>query len=289
MKPLLQIKKVSDEGASSPFMARIFMGFLQFREAIYILGIPPAKQPAARQAFDTAFTPLVQSAQATRDAAVEIIRLVSAHEQAIASGHAVRFAANKYEILHNIDVTLGQTFDKMIDQAIVATKGSLQPFLRDVLCLDIGFFFQKDPQFAQGVTDLHAKTENALAGYLEIARSTWHSDLQNLRSGHEHRGWTLPGISYHPVSPQRVGLTLPTVHGLPVNEYARATANRVLLFIENMVVYAMLRKCPYPIFAVEIPPQERDPKNPQRFRFGFPGLDASPPWKIHYDEANDFV
>lgn len=289
MEPPFQVVKVSDEGSTSPFIAHLFSGLLHFRDQFHLLGVPPDDQSATRQAFDTSFKPLIEAAQAARDAAVEVRRLVAVHAQAITSGQAVRFRPNQYDILQNIDAPLGQTFDKLIDQAIVATKGALQPFLKDILLLDIGFFFQKDPQFMQGVADLHAQGENALASYLEAARSAWHSALQDLRSKHEHEGWTLPRISYGLVGPQSVGLRLPTVLGLPVDEYAQVTANRVLLLIENMVVHGMLRKCPYPLFVVEIPPEQRDPMNTQRFRLAPRGLDPSPPWEIHYSEGNDFL
>lgn len=77
---------------------------------------------------------------------------------------------------------------------------------------------------------------------------------------------------------------------MPVDQFARITANRVLLFVENAVVYAMQRdKGKLPIYVAEIPPQERDPNYPRRFRVLPRGLAAAQPWTIQYAESFDFV
>lgn len=289
MQPPIQLVKVSDEGSRSPFIARIFFGLIHFRDQLHLLGVPDSDLAQSTRAFDTAFNPLLEAAQATRDAAREVLNMVSGHVQSVTSGEAVRFRANQYEILKNINAPLSQAIDKLVDQSIVATKGSLQPFLRDILMLDISFFFQKEAAFAQGSAALRTRGETALSTYLEAARSTWHADLQDLRSKHEHERWTLPGLQYTLVGNQQVAVGIPLILGHSVHEYARVTANRVLRFIEDIVLYAMIRKTPFPLFLVEIPPDRRDPSNPERFRLAPRGLDPSPPWEIYYGEAADFV
>jgi len=287
--PPFQFVKVSDEGTRSPFIARIFFGLIHFRDQVYLLGVADHELPRAKQAFDTAFNPLLEAAQATRDAAREILGLVSTHVQAIGSGEAVRFRPNQYEILKSINAPLSQAFDKLVDQSIVATKGALQPFLREILDLDIGFFFQREAAFSEGVARLSSRGEKPFSMYLQTARSTWHAELQELRSKHEHERWTLPGLKYTLVADHQVAVRIPLILNLPVHEYARATANRVLRFIEDTVLYAMLRKCPFPLFLVEIPAGQRDLDNPKRFRLAPRGLDSSPPWEIYYGESADFV
>ena len=288
MSPV-QLVKVSDEGSSSPFIARIFMGLLEFRNQLFLLGTPDNERGRTQNHFDRMFQPMLDAAQATRDAALEIKGLVDAHLEEIRRGTAVRFRPGQYEILRTIDSKLSQTVDKLIDQSIVATNTGLQSILNDPLGLDIGFFFQQDAAFGAGVSGLRNAGEPDLAAYLEQVRTAWHSALQDLRTKHEHRGWSLGRIQYSLTSPSQVGASLPDVLGSPVHLFARQTANRVLLFIENMMVYAMQRQYNYPIFVVEIPPEHRNPVDPQRFRLAPRGLDPAPPWRITFRDDSNFV
>src|SRR3989304_10049858 len=237
MPTIYQVRKVSDEGSSSPFIARLFMGLIHFRDQLYLIGMPEQEKRAAHDAFDRDFKPMFEAAQATRDAALEVARLAVSHTQRVQSGQAVTIRPSQYDILESVDIPLGQAFDKLIDQAIIATKSGLQTLLRDVLSLDIGFFFSKDQAFAEGIEQLRASGESQLADYLEEARSRWHSDLQDLRAKHEHEGWTLQGVSYSLIAQGKVSVQLPAVLGYRVDEYARLTANRVLLFTEDLVLY----------------------------------------------------
>jgi hypothetical protein len=270
-------------------MARIFMGMLEFRDQLFLLGTPDEESVKMQDHFDRKFQPLLDAAQAARDAALETRALVSSHVAEIRSGKAVRFRPNQYEILHTIDSRLSQAADKLLDQSIVATKTGLQSILSDPLGLDIGFFFQQDSLFSAGVSDLHTAGELSLATYLEDVRTGWHSALQDLRTKHEHHGWSLARIQYRLTAPSQVAVYLPEVMGSPVDTFARQTANRVLHFIENMMANAMQRQCRYPIFVVEVPHEQRNPQNPQRFRLAPKGLDPSMPWRIAFRDDMDFV
>lgn len=289
MSSAFRVTKVSDEGSSSPFVARIFFGLLNFRDDLYLLTLSDHDRPKARDHFDRRFKPMREAAQAARDAAAEIQRFVSRHQDAIRSGEAVRFRPNQYDILKTIDIPLSQAVDKLIDQGVVAIKTGLQTILRDPLGLDIGFLFQKDPKFQAGAAQLEAAGEAQLATYLRQVRESWLSPFLQLRVDHEHHGWSLGAVQYQRASESTVAVTMPLVLGLPVQEFARLTANRLLLLIENTMVYAMQRRCRYPIFVVEIPREGRDPLNPQRFRLAPRGLDPSPAWTITYKDDLDFV
>lgn len=288
MSPV-QLVKVSDEGSGSPFMARIFMGLLEFRDQRFLMGLGDSEHGSRQDHFDRMFQPMLDAAQATRDAALEIKVLIDAHLKEITDGTAVRFRPGQYEILRTIDSKLSQTVDKLIDQSIVATKTGLQSNLKDPLRLDIGFFFQRDAAFSAGISDLRTAGESDLATYLEEVRDGWHSALQDLRTQHEHEGWSLPRVQYSLTAPSQVSVSLPEVLGSPVDRFARETANRVLLFVENMMVYSLECQSNHPIFVVEIPGAQRDPVNPQRFRLAPRGLDSSPQWRIDFRDDMDFV
>lgn len=290
MTPPYQVKKVSDEGSSSPFISRIFMGILFFRDQLFLIDTDGQQRRASLVYFDQQFKPMYEAAQATRDAAIRVCELVDSHRSAIQNGNVIQFRANQYDILETIDKPLSQAIDLLIVQSMIATKTGLQRILKDPLKLDIGFFFQEERNFDKGVENLRSLGENDLAQYLQDVRVNWHSKLQGLRTEHEHEGWSLDSIEYELTAPYTVKLNLPTVLGMPVNEFVLKTANRVLFFIENMMVYALQRYChQYPIFVVEIPFESRDPSNPQRFRLAPKGLDTSTPWVITYQDAREFI
>jgi hypothetical protein len=292
MQPSWQVRKVSDEGTSSPFMARLFMGMLSLRDQLYLIGPDGQQRQKMQDNFDSQFKPMYEAAQATRDAALRVRDLIASHISNIQSGRAIQFRGNQHDILETIDTPLGQAVDQVIDQSIIATKMGLQNMLRNPLNLEIGFFFQTNDQFTQGVDNLHLTGLNELAQYLEAVRSGWHAELQELRVKHEHNGWTLGSIDYLLVGPSKVIPILPKVLGMPVNLFGIKTANRVLLFIENMMVFALQRHCQQnrlPIFVVEIPKEDRDPKCVERFRLAPTGLDPSLPWVIAYHDDLDFI
>jgi hypothetical protein len=286
---MYQVKKISDDGTNSPFIARFFGGIFDLRNQLFLLGVSSEKQNSMRDNFDKKYKPLLESAQAVRDAAIEIKTLVSTHLEDIGSGKIVRFSASQYDILKTIDASLGQSLDKLINQSIVATKTCLQSILRDPLGLEIGFFFQADKNFYPRIKEIRESGDNIFAKYLEDARIKWHAALQELRRQQEHEGWSLKDITYHLVAPNKVEATLPSIDGILVDAFAGLTANRVLLFIENMMVYAMQRNIKFPIYVVEIPRDKRDPNNLERFRIVPRGLDTSPPWILVYKDDDDFV
>jgi len=294
MSPPFQVKKVADEGSSSPFVARLFLGLLGFRDSLHLLAVEGQHREQMRDHFDRKFKPMFEAARASRDAAVDVGCLVATHLDAIEDGRALRFTGNQYDVLETIDIPLSQAVHKVLGQGIVATKTGLQEILRDPLGLDIGFLFQHDTQFNKGIADLWASGENHLAQYLQDVRSGWLSGFQKLRNQYEHDGWSLADVEYQLAGPSTVTVRLPTILSLPVDKYVGHTANRVLLFMENTMVYAMQRQCMQrqyrcPIFVAEIPNDQRDLANPQRFRLAARGLDRTPPWAIAYRDDMDFV
>lgn len=284
-----QIKRNSDEGSSSPFIARLLMGLLELRDPFHVLGFDEALQEQRRSYFDNRFNPIFKAAQATRDSAIEIRKLIVMHIAATKEGRVVQVRGNQYDILETIDTPLSQAVDKLIDQGVVAIKTGLQRIVRDPLGLEIGFIFQKSTQFANGIAKCRQSEGSYLADYLDSVRRTWLQDFIKLRDDHEHGGWTLESIKYQPMGSSAVYVRLPQILGLPVDQYARLTANRILLFIENMMVYTLQRKCQHPFFVVEIPKDQRNPLYPRRFRIAAKGLDTTPPWVIAYSEEMEFV
>jgi hypothetical protein len=296
--PVDQIIKVSDEGTNSPFMARLFSGMLDFRDQLFLSGVPLDKQGELRTQFDHKFESLFNAASATREAALEIMTLVNKHQDAIQSGKTARIHPDHLEILETIDTPISQSVSKLLDQSIVATKTCLQSILHDLFGVNIDFFFQKDANFNAGIKAFIVAGDIELAKYLEEVRRNWYENLHTLRVLHEHEGWVPKNVTYQLSLPSKIVINIPKINDLPVDIFGRVSANRVLLFIENMMVFSMFRACqtrppyqPYtpPFFLTEIPLWQRDPSNMKRFRLAPKGLDSSIPWIISYVEEMDFL
>jgi hypothetical protein len=291
MEPPYQLRKVSDEGSTSPFVARIFMASFEYRDLLADSRFTEQERTRAREVFDRKFTPLLDAAQSTRDAARDVISLVTIHRINIASKRIVKIHYNQYDILETIDIPLGQAVDKVIIQGTIAIKTGLQSLLANFFDLKIGFVFQRTKQFESGISNLRKAGEDDFAEYLVKVRETWIADLMNLRNQREHEGQRLESVHYGLIDSTSVGVIFPSVLNIPVDQFARYTANRVLLFIENTLAYGFQRMVGriHPIGLAEIPPEQRDPSDPQRFRLFPIGLEPSLPWRISYREDVDFV
>lgn len=280
--------KYLDEGPQSPFVARLFFGLFELRDVLY-LSRPHPDRSAAQTHFDKQFQPMFEAAMAMRDAAIEVSDLVRNHQAAVLDGSAASVGENQFEISQTIDVSMSQAVDKLIDQGAVAIKTGLQSILRDPLGLDVGFLFQTDTNFESGSRRLEEEAQPELAAYLTEVRRAWLSDFMKLRVAHEHQGWSLGATGYVLNDEGSVVVAFPTILDLDVNRFASLHANRALLFIENMMAYAMQRSCRVPIVLVEIPANERDPLFCKRFRLAVAGVDPSPPWVMRFSDDSDFV
>jgi hypothetical protein len=290
MSQQFQVIRVSNEGSSSPFIARLFITMMEFRDQLFLLDVEEPQKHILKSHFDEQYRPMYEAALAARDAAIKVKELIGSHLVDIENGKLVRYGPNQFAILDSINIPLSQAVDQLIDQSFIATKVGLQSILRDPLQLDICFFFKDDKFFEKGISDLFVSGESDLAKYLKIVRKNWHSKLRDLRVDHEHKGWSLGNIEYRLIEQNKIEVILPKVLDMNVNEFAQKTTNRVLLFIENMMIFALQRYCNrFPIYVVEIPKEFRDPKKPLRFSLAAKGLDNSPPWVISYLEEMDFV
>src|SRR5207248_6922531 len=66
------VKKLADEGSQSPFMARLFMGMLRLRDAVF-------PEAATRDGFDKAYDVVLTSLMSARTSAQDIARIWPEH------------------------------------------------------------------------------------------------------------------------------------------------------------------------------------------------------------------
>ena len=130
-----------------------------------------------------------------------------------------------------------------------------------------------------------------MAQFLQDVRLHWSEKLILRRDSIEHEGWVLPSVKYKILTSKKVEVAEPQVDGVPLSHYFKYMLNRVMSFIENIVIYAFKSTYKAPVLITEIPLSQRDPVCPKRFRkdLKIPGK-IEPKyleWDIKYSE-DDF-
>ena len=166
------IKKFADEGSSSPFMTRAFMALVKHRETAF-------SSKEERDAFDTAFQSVLVPMLDARNASQEVKRLWASHREALADGTAAQIRKSSIHVEKTIDASLRQQTEAFINGTTRALKTGMQG-LTKTFGVELGFLFQKDRPFNEGLAVLHA-TDAPLAAYLGQCR-TWTSVLVERRN-----------------------------------------------------------------------------------------------------------
>lgn len=280
---MFQLKKISDEGTSEPFIARLWIGVPELRDHAlnsYWSGTDLEKH---REEFDTKYEPVFTALRTCREAASEVVTLVSDHSAKVTSGAIVEFQPSAVSFRENIDLPLHQATTRLLVNGVIALKG-LQEVTK-IFNIDIGSLFQNKTKFEEGLTHLSTTGHPALERYLREARQTWTESFNQQRVDFEHAGWTLPAVKYIRSGQTSFQVSEPTVCNLPVSEFARLSVRRLLSFVENNVVYVFKVSLSDPLIIVEIPPDERDSSIPRRFQLYLKGC-GKPEWLPRYNDGD---
>jgi hypothetical protein len=273
-----QIQKVRDEGSSEPFIARLWLGILEIRDQVLQFG---SDDPAsARNAFDRDYQPVLDALETLRTAAGNIQSLIAEHRQKIESGEAVSFQPNAVAIIESIEVPLRDTVSMFLNAGARVLKG-IQPLL-DRFQIPIWCLFMKEANFQKGLEDLRAKGHARVADYLSAVRTSWSEQFMERRNALEHKGWRPSPVVYR-VDGKRIAMIEPDIDGVPASEYADRMSNRIIGFVEDLLVYAFSMMLPAPVILIEEPAIERDPARPTRFQLSLAGVDRTP-WSLQYDD-----
>jgi hypothetical protein len=181
----LIVQKLADEGAGSPFMARILMGILKLRDA--------ALDGAAIEELDRSHEFSVAAISNARTSADKIVELWVDHSRKVLNGEVVRAEGQDIYISENIDKELRREVESFLNAGTRALKTGMQN-LGKQMGIDIGFLFKQSGAFERGITALGDRDPD-LAEYLRRTR-TWSEPLVKSRIDLEHGSWTLPRIEY---------------------------------------------------------------------------------------------
>lgn len=105
------IKKFADEGSSTPFVARICMGILRLRDAVF----PDA---ASREQFDKAYEFVMMNLLNARSSAKEIQTMIDNHIQNVATGKTARVQGPNISVDENVDKELRKEVENFLNLSV---------------------------------------------------------------------------------------------------------------------------------------------------------------------------
>jgi hypothetical protein len=270
-EPTWTIQKLADEGSTSPFMARLYIGLFQLRDTVYY-------DPGKRDAFDKRFDVVLSSWTNARMSEKTLMKMWNDHLEKIASGKIARLDGQSIRIDEPIDRELKKEVESFINASVRALKQGMQILAKQEFGLDIGFLFKKQPAFEAGVAAMRS-TDAPLADYLEQTR-TWSETLVESRNDIEHDGWMLPRVGY-----TRQGVNIvasePSVRGMPFSAFAMTMLDRLCCFIEEFTTHCFQGQFPAELTITELPLNSREQVMPLRFRLT-PVAGGLPRWNLRY-------
>jgi hypothetical protein len=274
-RPKLVIHKGRDEGTSSPFVARIFLGLCTLRDQA-------VADKSLKEQFDKSFEGVLAGLESLRDTARSIKKLYSSHSDRVSSGEIARVANGDIYVDETIDLELKKQIESFINTASRVVKERMKGLLK-ILGTNVGFLFQREVAFTNGVARLRP-SDPALADYLVETRSKWCERLMTIRNDLlEHGTWTMDRVRHEQVG-NGVRAVEPLVDGQLVTEFVSHIVDRVCCFVEELCTHVLQARMLYDVSLTEIPLAEREPENVARFRIVLIG-GGTPIWTIAYHDA----
>lgn len=268
------IQKIADEGSTSPFIARLSMGIMLLRDVVY-------SDPVKRNEFDKPYEIVIGSLMNARTTAKEIAELWAEHARKVAAGEIAQIQGPTLHIDESIDKDLRKQAENFLNAAVRALKQGMQD-LGNALQVNIGFMFTKQRAFEAGIAALHS-TDPLLADYLRQTR-TWAEPLLESRNAIEHKGWTLPRVTYIQTN-NSVTAGEPQISSQPVTEFVKIMLDRLCCFVEEFTAHCLQRQMPAEITIAEIPPVTRLAEAPVRFTLTL-GAGGLARWNIAYHTSS---
>jgi hypothetical protein len=268
------VQKLSDEGSSSPFMARLYIGNLRLRDVVF-------PDPAKRDIFDKPYHLVMEAMLNTRSTSKEIVRLVTDHFSKLTKGRVGQVRGLKIHIEETIDKELRKEFETFLNSAVRALKQGMQEVTK-ALHFNMGFLFQKQNSFEKGLTVLE-ESDPHMAAYLRETRK-WSERLINSRNAIEHEGWMLPNMKYMEVSGV-IRAEEPEISGQKVSEFVEFIMNRLSCFVEEVTAHCLQAQMPAGISVTEIPLSQRETDMPVRFQVTLIN-GGMPIWNIDYHQSS---
>jgi hypothetical protein len=272
--PRWTLTKISDEGTSTPYIARLFAGLLELRDQAGL-------KDAQRENFDKAFDALLNSLNTARAASKEAVELFATHCSRVSRGEVVKMTGNSIHITEGIDTELRKHVESFISSGGRAFKDRMQEVLRS-LGIDIGFLYKQVATFDQKIQET-AKSAPVLSDYLRETRTHWSERFSRTRIALEHGSWVLPKIRYEEKLAGTRAIE-PDIDGQLMSQFIAHMLDRLCCFVEDLCAYALQARMDARISITEIPITKRPPEFPRRFQSMLVG-GGLPIWILKYHDG----
>jgi len=142
------VQKFADEGAQSPFMARLLIGITRLRDVVF-------PDQAGRDKFDKPYEFVTTSLMNARSTAKEVAELWEGHARRVTLGEVARLQGQTIHIDESIDKELRKQVESFLNAAVRALKQGMQN-LATAMQVNIGFLFKQQGAFDTGIAALEA-------------------------------------------------------------------------------------------------------------------------------------
>lgn len=262
------VQRISGEGATSPFVARLMIGMLNIRDIAFY-------QKDERDNFDKLYEPVLTSLRNVREIAKDIDDRWKEHVDKIVSGAIISVQGSTIHINESIDRNLKRDLESFLNTVSRILKQQMQALAKEI-GVDFGFLFKKEIAFLNGISTMRS-SDPILANYLENVR-IWSEPLIFLRNDLEHGTISLPRVKYdlenHPIEAFE-----PQIDHKPITVFTAETIDRVACFVEEVTTHCLQKRMPSSLNITEISNPERNIEAPERFLLTItPG--GAPPWVL---------
>jgi hypothetical protein len=265
--PPFESRQIGMEGTGEPFIARVFLGLMDMPTNIF--------SEQDKNAFDERFWSTLSAALELRKALVSIQKLIAGHNDALQKGTIVKKAQADPLLSERIDNPLRSHtvhFLEMAD-AIIKNLPSAIKFFQ----INIEYMADREQRFAKGYERNEAKHPELVAYLRQLRPSLLDIDEQFRKMRVE--GWNLSNAKYT-FSDSVVSMVEPLIDGEPVSKYVERVFSTLALAIEEVIMYGFQRSLTDFIAIAEIPLEQRDPINAQRFKTTL--RDSEPTWHLKW-------
>lgn len=279
------LKKMGDEGTSSPYIARMYSGIFKLRDTALSHKYNTHKIEKERLEFDRLHKPVLDALETCRTSTKQLENLWTSYVRKVEMGLVVSFQRNAMNVSECIDKQLRDLITSILVNGVIALKGTQK--ITALFGVDIGCLFMKQENFKKGIELIKLTNGIELADFLSCVRDTWSEIFIYRRNSLEHEGWVLPEVKFITILTDKIGISEPSIDGVNITRYSRDMTNRLISTIENLIVYSLGTAIKAPMVIVEIPEIERDTSIVERFKLDLdrPGVEE---WKIKYTET-DFI
>lgn len=263
-------------GTSDPFVVRFLFQILKIRDIIY----PKPAEKEKCLIFDDLHTPIFQNLMEARMAKERLSDVISQHKEQIKNRIAGHYdkAQKIIRIDKSVDLETSLFFKDFFIRGTMAIKNTIA--LADFIGYKISFLFGDDKKFAREkdkflktwTTERHSKW----LAHMENYRNGWYKAFARLRGEIEHRGFELPKIKYVLDRDENVKVKFPMFDSMQLDDFLNAEWEGLYRFCEEIIVFLLSTKLPYPFEVVLIPKEKRRPDLPIKYAMAMrlPGNDT---------------